>query len=304
MKKLRRPKSDSGKSKVLYPFILLTLAVLGYYALKAPPKAVVTQSLQAVKPLATAFTKAEDVKPEEKAAEEISLNKRRVVMLGQSQVGISSLKTSAKDGNIEVPFELKAQKLWCQAGDIDTIRYSNDNNFEKNIVISLESLKDNTRLAFIKVSTEDLYKGVKHSFNIRSFGAGDSLGLFICKSTDGKTSCKSKQLISHEKINGLVSNEETAKEARKNDYIYYFQSLVLGADSINTFAANDYLGKDKSALIKQLSAQFSLKEKDFEAAWRYSSVLNSLAARIDSGKILLTLPYNDPKCMDQSKAPG
>ena len=305
MKPLRRKKKKQGDNKIL--FIAAGALLAGAYWLFGGEKPVPTAPATpepavepappqpawqaAAKPVAAPETLA--------PAPSIPLEQRRMALVGATKVGISTLHLPVDpDGYMSIPFRFVPKKVWCQAGDIDTIRYSVSDPTKKEILVTIENVSGENRFAKINVSVEDLLKGFEHTFRVKTLGKGDSLGLFLCKSTDGKGGgCKGKPVVSHAEIGERTADEDTRSKAMAQDYLYYFQQIVVGDGSVNIYKANDYLGSGAEVLKTQLNGQFDLRNSDFDKAWQYSSVLKSMPANVVGKTIELNLPYNDPRCM-------
>lgn len=172
---------------------------------------------------------------------------------------------------------------------------SNDANADQ-ILITIEPLGAG-KGDYLRTNVVRLYENIDHVFKLKPSDSLQSYGLYICSDSSKATSCKSKTLASHAAISEEAVNAKGDAQAKKKDYIFYFQNLLLDKNNLETYRTDEFSGEFKAALESYLKNQ-KLADSDIQTAWKLSNITRSQPIEIEDGKIILALPYNDPRCSD------
>lgn len=208
-------------------------------------------------------------------------------------LGIKSLVLTKSKGKIRIPFEFVPQKLWCQGGDIDTIRYATSKTNAKEVLITLESLGNSKVKESLKVSVDNLIAGFTHTFAVDAGIKDSSLSLSICTDRKKTGSCKKASVVDQAALNnalGAASNRTT------KDFLFYFQHLLYSGGKLQTYS-NDNFTADYRKRLNSFLNKSDVDKDEIERAWQLNKKIRSNPVNIVNGKIVLSLPYNDPRCM-------
>lgn len=230
----------------------------------------------------------------ETKSSQAELNKARARLAMNEAIGLKSLPLTDKDGLLEIPFRLKPQKLWCRGGDIDTMKYASNDPSSDQILITLEPLNGG-KGDFLRTSVVKLYKGFDHVFKVKKNADSRSYAVYLCSDSAKATSCKGKTLRSH----AVVSDESAAAgaKAKKKDYIFYFQHLLLEDKSLVSYRMDDFSNGYRRLVGDFLKNQKGLNPSEVQEAWKTASLTRSLPPDVQGGRVSLALSYNDPRCM-------
>lgn len=292
-----RKSGGPGKLKTEQILIVGAALVIGYLVLRTGSK---KASLKSSAPEAVAPDETPQVaiikqpKAYDSNADKVDVARARARFAARNVLGLKSLELKEKDGLLEIPFVFTPRKVWCQGGDLDTMKYAATNVAANEILISLEP-SDGGKGDFVRTSVADLYKGVEHTFQVKA-GGSQSFGLYICSDSKNAKSCKNKAVKSHADISKEAAN---AKDSEKNDYVFFFQHVVFDKNSLEVYRANDISESFKKSVAEYLTTQKDIDPSEFEKAWKVSKVMRSASADVQEGRLQLSLPYNDPRCMNR-----
>lgn len=295
----RRP---SGSKSVKPKHVLVVVAVvgLGFIALKIRPKKMTSKApareASVADEPAIQELPLEDIKPHDSKAYKEEVARKRVRFAARALLGLKSLELKETDGFLNIPFVFTPEKVWCQGGDLDTMKFVSKNIVANDILISLEP-SGNEKGDSLRTSVAALYKGLEYTFKVKP-GSARSYGLYICSDTKNEKSCKNKTLKTHEAMTNEVS---AADGSAKDDYIFYFQHVVFDKNSLEVYRSNDASDEFKKSIETYLTKQKSIDTHEFQTAWKVSKVIRSNSADVEDGRLHLILPYNDPRCMNQGR---
>lgn len=293
----KKPKPKGSRKIKPFSFsFALALLVLVSIAFKSCPKRTTSNpSAPAAAPSDEPVFQEAATEPEayDSKAYEAELTRSRAQYAARALLGLKSMDLKESNGLLKVPFRFTPRKLRCQGGDLDTMKYASKDPGAKEILISLEP-SDTGRGDFMRTSLSSLYGGVEHTFSLKPSSDAQSYGLYICSDSMNATSCKGKTLKSH-----AAMSEEFAKKSpsSKNDFIFYFQHVVLDKSGLEIYASEDWSEDFKKSIGSYLTKQKDLSASEFESAWKVSQVIRSTSADIRDGRLQLSLSYNDPDCM-------
>jgi|GEM_PF-4790544 len=143
-------KSSKAKTAASFrlEYILLGSVVLGlgYYFLKrktSNPQSLSAESAQETPPPTQAaqvqiLNSAEAQVVVKKYQEE--LNQQRAQFAQIRMLGIKSLNLKGKGDTVSIPLVFAPKKIWCQGGDLDTMRYAAKSDKNKDFLITLETI--------------------------------------------------------------------------------------------------------------------------------------------------------------------
>jgi hypothetical protein len=298
------PQQSKGSgSPIKLEYVLLGAAIVGLayvstkrkkMAAEVPPEKAVVQQ-EGIKSLPNDRT-AIDPK-----AYQAELDSQRAKLGAASALGLTSLDLKLDDGAFPVPFAFVPKKVWCQGGDLDTMKYAIPKADAQEVLISLEPMSGGKGDA-VYTSLNQLQKGFDHIFKLKPADGAQSYGLYICADSKKARSCKGKTLTSHDKMSDELANR-TAKSPKK-DYVFYFQHMILDKNTIETYKSSDFTDGFKNQIGDYLKGQKGVSPNDFHAAWKLSNTTRSVPAEVVDGKILLSLPYNDPRCLGLDRIPA
>lgn len=232
------------------------------------------------------------------------LQKMRVSALKNRLYEIESIKLESDNGETKIPLKFLAEKRWCEGGDLDTFDYLIADKKSNEILITIETLTSTQRGDRFKTSLENLYRGFDKTFKLSLRNNPESLGLFICRDSEGKGRCRGKEVISHGELSRLLADPDTKTLTKTKDYILYFQNFVVRDGKLIAFNNNDISKEGTRGLRTHLEEAFGVKTADFDAAWKINTMLRSVPAKIEAKQITLKLPYNDPRCLPGNREPA
>lgn len=301
--KTDRSRSSSGSPKKK-AYVFATLAAIGVlYFLTLDPNTINDTKMTAkppteAAPSAKAPSTPVEVLPEvsEPKQSPETLRRLRDRAFNDRELGIKGLKVAVNDGVLTIPLNFTAEKQWCRGGDLDTVKFMTQDMMKDDFLISIESLTGKTRGDRIRVSANTLYSGVARDFKIPLKNNPESLGLFICKDAEKKNTCRGKELKSHGELSNLFASSKTKDAAAAKDFQIYFQNFVVKDGELLTYDNSNITQEHTGKLKGQLSKEYNLSGKDFNAALEINKVLRSVPAKIEGKTIMLSLPYNDPRC--------
>lgn len=223
------------------------------------------------------------------------IEQKRARLAAKQFLGLKTLELTADNGVFKIPFTFKPRKVWCQGGDLDTMKYASDDPSAQDILISLEPLAAEGKGDFMRTSVAALYNGVEHVFKLKAADKPRTYGLYICTARTKTTSCKGKTLISHDEISKDLA--QGGRDAAKKAYIFYFQQLILDKNILETYRTNDFSSVFRTSVEAYLISQKGVGRSEFQQAWDVSQVTRSKPADLRDGRVVLSLPHNDPRCM-------
>lgn len=225
-----------------------------------------------------------------------TLDRRRALLAAKDLLGLKTLNLKSENDVLTIPFSFKPRKVWCQGGDIDTMKYASDNPAAMDILITIEPFSEQGKKDVLRTSVANLYKGLDNTFKVKAGEGTLSYGLYICSDSKKRGSCKDKALKSHADISQEMAN--AADSPAKVDYIFYFQHLLLGKDKLEVYRTNDFSDAFRTSVEAYLDSQRAVHRSEVRKAWKISEISRSESADIRDGRIVLSLPYNDPRCLD------
>lgn len=293
----RERKSKDSKFKLEHILIVGVIIVLGLMAKKFQSKKMAARFI----PVEVAPSPDFQEVPIESGSDdpgdyENKLVEQRIRYAARNLLRLKTLGLKEVNGRLRIPFRFIPQKVWCQGGDLDTMKYASKDLGAKKVLITLES-SDGRGGDSLRTSVSDLYKGIQHVFDLKP-GQTKSYGLYICSDAGNGTSCKDKALKSHA---SMASEFARTRGSSANDNIFYYQHLVLDQKSLEVYESNDRSDTFKKSIGTYLTKQKDIEFSEFEAAWKVSNVMKSTAADIRDGRLQLSLPYNDPLCLGVRK---
>lgn len=216
---------------------------------------------------------------------------------------IEAIKLDSENGETKIPLKFMAQKKWCEGGDLDTFDYLISDKKKNEVLITIETLTSTQRGDRFKTSIENLYKGFDKTFKLALRNNPESLGLFICRDSEGKGKCRGKEVIPHYELSRLLASPKTKALTKTKDYILYFQNFIVKDGKLIAFNNEDVSKEGTAGLRSHLEDTFGVKTVDFDAAWKLNNILRSLPAKIEAKQITLKLSYNDPRCLPGNREP-
>ncbi len=224
-------------------------------------------------------------------SQEITANRKRIYT--NRILGLKTLNLKKSQGKVSIPFEFVPRKVWCQGGDLDTIRYATSREDAKEVLISLETMGTNQVREGFHVSHEDLLKGLTHTFTVDEDHGKKSLSLAICSDRKKTGSCKKAQVINQTQLNAKLGAKSNQLEG---DFLFYFQHLLFDGNSVQTYRSDVFTSQYKKSLNDYLS-NAKVDSEESKEAWQRNKTIRSNPVDISNGKIRLSLPYNDPRCL-------
>jgi hypothetical protein len=222
------------------------------------------------------------------------LNRERAQFARARELGLKSLPLKNQGETLTIPLSFVPEKVWCQGGDLDTMKYSAKNDRAKDFIITLEGINRGGKNPFIRTSLEELYKGVNTSFTIPKPKEATAYGLYICSDSRKENSCQQKTMQSHAKLSEQLA--ENPAKAKTDDRIFFFQNLVIDGRSIEAYRTDDFSQEFQRSISNHLVRK-GLSASEVQAAWKANSTLKSAPVDIRKDRIVLRLPYNDPRCI-------
>lgn len=290
-------RSSGGGFQVKHVAIALSVIALAYFAFRKRSEHLAFQS-KTTSP-APVQDNIPEILPEQSNqgfnkdayAKEIQASRRKIH--GERVLGIKSLRVKRVKGDIQIPFEFSARKVWCQGGDLDTIRYAVSAKDSEEVLISLESMKSDKVKESLYVSSDKLRAGFQHVFKIDDDTPKGSLALSICLDRKKSKSCKKAQVLDQKTLNDKIAANSNKADG---DYLFYFQHILFDGQTIQSYRSDVYSARFKKNLLAYLS-KADVPSEISQRAWKMNGTIKSNPLDIVDGKIKLTLPYNDPRCV-------
>ncbi len=229
------------------------------------------------------------------------LNRSRAQFARARALGLKSLEFKDSGDTVSIPLIFSPKKIWCQGGDLDTMRYAAKAETSKEFVISLEAIGRPGKHPFVRVSLKELYAGLKYTFSVPRPKESIAYGLFICSDNKQDNSCQRKNAKTHAELSAQLAQDPN--RAKSIDQIFYFQNLILDAKKLESYRSNEF-GADFQKSIGSHLNKKGINAADFQTAWKLNSTIKSSPSDIRAGKIVLSLPYNDPRCTLGTVAAG
>ena len=293
-------KGDDSKSKSKLYIIVSVVSTLLYFLFMNSPTPLPPRKVEAPAKATREIVKPADIVIQDQTAPSpspMNLQKARSGGLRDLVYGVKGIELKEENGVVKIPFSFRSKKQWCLGGDLDTISLVVPDENLDELIVSIETLTSKQRGDKAKVSLHKLVDGFDKTFQLSIRNKTESLGLFICRDSAGTNSCRGKELKSHKEISNSIANNETAPEALKKDYIFYYQNFIVKDGQLYTYKnENTNIGELKK-LKEHLQSTYDLKAQDFDESTRFNNVMRSIPAQIKGNKIELTLPYNDPRCL-------
>lgn len=292
----RKPNS-SMNVKGKHIIIVGAVIVLGIIVFKKRSKKILTdpaatQAIRSSEEAPLQELSQEEPKSYDPKAYKAEVARMRAKYASRAMLGLKSMDLKEKDGLLQIPFRFIPQKIWCQAGDLDTMKRLSKDPSANEFLISLEP-SGGGKGDFLRTSVLALYKGIEHTFKLKP-SSSHSYGLYICLDGGKGTSCKDKPLKTHSAISAEVAN---AKDTAKTDYIFYYQHVIFDKNSLEVYKSEDASDDFKKSIASYLKEQKDIDSAEFQAAWNVSKITGSSSADVQGERLQLSLPYNDPRCM-------
>lgn len=222
------------------------------------------------------------------------LNRERAQFARARELGLKSLPLKNQGDTITIPLSFVPEKVWCQGGDLDTMKYASRNEYAKDFIITLEGIDGGGKNPFIRTSLNELQKGVNASFTIPRPKEATAYGVYICSDSRKDNSCQRKSMMGHAKLSEQLA--ENPEKARSEDRVFFFQNLVIDGKSIEAYRTDDLSNEFQRTITDHLTNK-GLSASKVQAAVKTNLILKSAPADIRKDRIILSLPYNDPRCV-------
>lgn len=243
----------------------------------------------------TAILSEENGEKFDKAAYAQDVLSMRKKAFAARALGLKTLSLTKTKGKVAIPFEFIPRKVWCQGGDLDTIKYAVTKQNSKEVLISLESLSGDSVSEGLHVSHENFIKGFSHTFMVKDSSSLKSLSLSICTDRKKSGSCKKAQVMSQAKLNSALGEKSNQLAG---EFLFYFQHLLFNGDTVQAYRSDVFDAHYKKSLASYLD-KVDVSKDEVQKAWKLNNTIKSNPLDVRGGKIVLSLPYNDPRC-----APG
>lgn len=288
--------NDSGVFQVKHVLIAAAIVAFVFLAIRVRK----TQMVQAAKPEVEEKIDSAPVLLDNKATDNFNKDayERELIQYRKKvhnirALGLKSLTLTKVKGKVSIPFEFVPKKVWCQGGDIDTIRYATSKTSAKEVLIALETMGSNKVSETLRVSVDNLVAGFEHTFLLDG-GVGDkSLSLSICTDRKKTNSCKKANVIDQNTLNNTLGANFNQTD---KDYLFYFQHLIYNGESVQTYRS-DMFHSDFKKKLSGFLEKADVDKDESDRAWKLNRTIKSNPVDIVKGKIVLSLPYNDPRCM-------
>lgn len=300
MKSKNGKSGGSGRIKPKPILIAGSVLVLGYLALKtqSTKEAPTLPTKEAVQtPQNLIIETPREPKAYDTEAYTKEVKRVRAQAAARTLLGLKTLELKEENGLLTIPFRFTPRKLWCQGGDLDMMKYASNNITANEILISLEPTSGG-KGDYVRTSVAALYNGLEGSFKLNA-GSKQSYGLYICSDDKKGTSCKGKAVAS---AAGMTEELAKAGNSPKKSYIFYFQHVVLDKRGLETYKSDDPTDEFKKSIGTYLNKQKDLDSSEFEAAWKVSKVIRSTPSDVYDGRLQLSLPYGDTRCMRSDRS--
>ncbi|RZA12996.1 MAG: hypothetical protein EOP10_30490 [Proteobacteria bacterium] len=210
------------------------------------------------------------------------------------KLGIKKFPLKEINGRYDIAFQFTARKIWCQGGDLDTIKHAVNSSSDPSVLIALEP-QEAGKGAILRTSVLQLFAGLTHKFSI-PVASGLSYALSICSDMKKEGTCRGKTVKTHSEINSALAEEKTDRKASPIDYLFYFQHLVLDKSFLYSYRSDNASEGYLNLIAEYFKEHSSVGELEMKKAFKNSKITRSAPADISGGRILLELPVNDPRC--------
>ncbi len=293
----KRPKSsDSGWAPLGLAglaIVLLVYFVFKKKAFKTEPQENgknKTAQVSEARPVEIIASKSEVETPQRLQSR---VNRLRANEASESRLGIVKFPLNATDGFFSIPFVFSPRKIWCQGGDLDTMKHALNGIESSTFLVTLQPLRESEKGETYRTTLGNLFQGFTHVFKIRE-GKPGNYALTICSDQKGTNTCAGKSLTTHSKIADEVVAHDQGTPSK--DYIFYFQHLIVNKTQLYAYRSDDASTRYQNEIRSYLQDEVKLSSDTLAEAWKMSSTLRSSPLGLDNGKIKLSLPYNDPEC--------
>jgi hypothetical protein len=222
------------------------------------------------------------------------LNRERARFAQARELGLKALPLKNRGDKVTIPISFVPEKVWCQGGDLDTMKYASRNDRAKDFLITLEGIDRGGKNPFVRVSLDELYKGANFNFTIPKPKEATAYGLYICTDSRKENSCQRKSMQTHSKLSEQLA--ENPDKTRAEDRVFFFQNLVIDGRSVETYRTDDFSHDFQKSVSGHLTKK-GLSASEIQTAWKTNSTLKSAPVDIRKNRIVLSLPYNDPRCL-------
>ncbi|HET9238490.1 MAG TPA: hypothetical protein VFO10_14615 [Oligoflexus sp.] len=222
------------------------------------------------------------------------LNRERAQFARARELGLKSLPLKNQGDTITIPLSFVPEKVWCQGGDLDTMKYASRNEQAKDFIITLEGIDRGGKNPFMRTSLDELQKGLNASFTIPRPKEATSYGVYICSDSRKDNSCQRKGMLSHAKLSEQLA--ENPERARGEDRVFFFQNLVIDGKTVEAYRTDDLSNEFQRTITGHLTKK-GLSASDVQKAIKTNLTLKSAPADIRKDRIVFSLPYNDPRCI-------
>lgn len=296
----RKP-HGSRKIKAEHMLIAAAVVVLGMIAFKMRSKKMASKATTAEVDLPSEGTPLQGLYQAEPTAYDSKAYKAEVAQMraqfaAKTMLGLESMELKEENGLIRIPSQFIPRMVWCQGGDLDTMKYASKDVGADEFLISLEP-NNGGKGDSLRTNLAALYKGIEHTFKVKPRSAR-SYGLYICSDSKNAASCKDKTLKTHAEIGKEAAQ---AKDSARKDYIFYYQHVLLDKNNLEVYKSNNTSEEFKKSIENYLRKRKGIDTAEFQTAWKVSNVMRSASPDVRDGRLRLTLPYNDPRCMGSGK---
>ncbi|MDQ3230196.1 MAG: hypothetical protein M3Q07_00100, partial [Pseudobdellovibrionaceae bacterium] len=243
MARNRPAKTGSRKQKISTEYLLLGVLMIGIAFVILRGKNT-TISMQAETPPAVeGQVNPVQVLPSHQSPVDVrkyqdELNQQRAQFAQARSLGLKSMPLKNQGDTVTIPLVFAPNKVWCQGGDLDTMRYGAKSDTNKEFLITLEAIGRGGKNPFVRTSLKELQKGVSYSFTIPKPKDTTAYGVYIC--TDGRkeNSCQRKGIETHSQASTELA--EDPNKARSEDRVFFFQNLVIDSKKVEAYRTDDF----------------------------------------------------------------
>jgi hypothetical protein len=101
-------------------------------------------------------------------------------------------------------------------------------------------------------------------------------------------------MLSHAKLSEQLA--ENPEKARSEDRVFFFQNLVVDGRTVEAYRTDDLSNEFQRTITGHLTKK-GLSASEVQKAIKTNLTLKSAPADIHKDRIVLKLPYNDPRCV-------
>ncbi len=306
----KKSSKAKGEPSFVMEYVLLGSVVLGlgYYFFKG--KANHPQSLSAESaPETTSPTQGAQIQVLNSSEAQVDvkkyqeeLNQQRVQFAQMRILGIKSLNLKGKGDTVSIPLVFAPKKMWCQGGDLDTMRYAAKSLKNKDFLITLETIGRPGKNPYVRTSLNQLYAGLSYTFTVPRPKGSTAYGVYICQDSKQENTCQKKLVETHAEISDSLAQQGDG--AKNQDRVFFFQNLIVDNKKVETYRTNDFGSEFQKSINSHLVGKRGVNPADFQTAWNLNKTIKSAPTDVRAGKIILSLPYNDPRCLSAGATPG